>query len=99
MTCSVAELEIPPSVAVIVIGPPTATPVAKPALLIVALDGLLVVQVTEVVKSTVLASLYVPVAVNCWVAALAIVGVAGAIAMEVSVALFTVKVVVPETPA
>jgi hypothetical protein len=44
---------------------PTARPVAKPAVVIVATEVLVEVQATEVVRFCVLSSLYVPVAVNC----------------------------------
>lgn len=50
------------------------------------------------VTSCVLASLNVPVAVNCCVLPSATFGAAGVIAIEDSVALLTVNVVVPVTP-
>ena len=57
-----------PSAAVIVVVP-TATELADPslppALLIVATPGLLELQVTAAVRSCVVSSEYVPVAVNC----------------------------------
>jgi hypothetical protein len=68
------------------------TLLAKPALLIVATAVLLEVQVTVLVKSRVVLSLYVPVAVNCCVVPLAIEGFVGVTAIEVSDAV-TVSVV------
>ena len=47
--------------------PPALTPVARPVLLIVATEGALELQVTELVRFCVLESEYVPVAVNCCV--------------------------------
>jgi hypothetical protein len=52
---------------------PTLRPVASPLALIEATAPLLVFQITEFVILTVLASVYVPVAVNCWVAPFAMV--------------------------
>ena len=46
---------------------PNPTPVARPALLIVAVALVTDVQVTEFVRFCVLLSVYVPVAVNCYV--------------------------------
>ena len=53
-------------------------------------------QVTAVVKFCVVLSEKVPVAVNCWVVPIAILGLPGLIAMETSVAEVTVNVVDPE---
>src|SRR2546425_12096859 len=68
VTVSVVFPETLPSVAVIMVVP-AATDVARPfdplALLIVATPGLDELQVTWVVKSCVVLSLKVPVAVNC----------------------------------
>ena len=44
---------------------PTACAVAMPALLMVAIEGALSVQVTEPLRSLLLPSLYFPIAVNC----------------------------------
>ena len=74
---------------------PAATAVARPALLIVAVAGVTDVHVAEFVRFCVLLSLYVPVAVNCCVAPLAIEGVAGVTAIDTSVAAVTVKTVEP----
>jgi hypothetical protein len=73
-----------PDVAVIV-AVPVATPVAKPPLLMVAIVLSLELQVTDVVITLVVPFEYVPVATNCCVVAVRIVGVAGVIAMEVRV--------------
>lgn len=91
--------DTPPIVAVIVTGPPTVTPVASPWLLIVATAGLFVVHVTKEVKSFVEASLYVPVAVYCCVVVWAIIAADAVTAMDDKVAVFTVRLAVPDTPA
>jgi hypothetical protein len=64
---------------------PTLTAVASPALLMVATPVLVEAQVTEPVRFWVLASEYVPVAVNCWVAPFWIVGLAGVTAIDTNV--------------
>jgi hypothetical protein len=74
---------------------PAVTPVARPLPLMVAIPGVPEVQVTALVKSTVVASENVPVALNCWVWPLLIVGIKGVTAMELKVTLVTVSVVVP----
>lgn len=51
----------------VTVNTPTATPVPRPELLIVAKVGSEVLQVTELVMSLVLLSVNVPVAVNCCV--------------------------------
>jgi hypothetical protein len=76
---------------------PAATPVAKPAPETVATDAFEELQVTEFVMTSVLASEYVPVAVNCCVAEIAMLGFAGVTAMDVSVAAVTVRTVEPVT--
>src|SRR5262249_38399562 len=85
---------------------PAATPVASPlipvVLLIVAIPVADELQVTEVARSRVLASLKVPVALNCCVAPVAIDGFAGVTASELSVAAgatVTVAVVLPRSVA
>ena len=73
---------------------PTPTPVATPPpvpLVIVAVVVVPEVHATLVVMFAVVASLYVPVAVNCCVAPLAIDGLAGVTAIEASVAAVTVS--------
>ena len=57
------------------------------------------VQLADVVRSWVLPSEKVPVAVSCTVVPLAIGGFGGVIVIDVSVAGVTVTVVVPDTPA
>src|SRR5208282_3344245 len=64
---------------------PVVTPVAKPVLLIVATAVLVDVQPTELVRFCWIPSLYVPVAVNCCVAPLAIDGFAGVTAIDTKV--------------
>ncbi len=87
--------EILPDVAVIVVVPAEAA-VAKPGLLTVATDGSDELQMTCVVISNLVASEYVPVALNCWVAPTSIVGSTGLTTMTDRVAEFTVRVVPPE---
>ena len=65
---------------------PIATPLARPVLLIVATDMLAEAHVTWLVRSSVVLSEYVPVAVNCSVVPVAMLGLAGVTAIEVSVA-------------
>src|SRR6266436_3898499 len=102
VTVSVVFPETSPKVAVIVMGPPAATDVAKPcdppALLIVATAVLDELQVTWVVRSCVVLSLKVPVAVNCRVVPFAILGVVGVTVIVDRFAAVTVSVVLPETP-
>ena len=61
--------------------------------MIVATDGVAEAHVTWLVRFCVVPSVYVPVAVNCWVAPLAIDGFAGVTAIDCSVAAVTVSVV------
>src|SRR5437667_6247745 len=100
VTVSVVLPETPPKVAVIVVVP-AATDVARPcdppALLIVATAVLDELQVTWVVRSCVVLSLKVPVAVNCWVNPSGRPGLVGVTAIETRVALVTVSVAQPET--
>src|SRR5206468_1456400 len=95
VTVSVVLPETPPEVAVIVVVP-AATDVARPcdppALLIVATAVLDELQVTWVVRSCVVVSLKVPVAVNCWVNPSGRPGLVGVTAIETRVALVTVTV-------
>src|SRR2546428_456471 len=101
VTVSVVFPETSPSVAVIVVVP-AATDVAKPceppALLIVATAVLDELQVTWVVRSCVVLSLKVPVAVNCRVVPFAMLGLVGVTVIVDRVAAVTVSVVLPETP-
>ncbi len=95
VTVSVVLPETPPKVAVIVVVP-AATDVARPcdppALLIVATAVLDELQVTWVVRSCVVLSLKVPVAVNCWGNPSGRPGLVGVTAIETRVALVTVSV-------
>jgi len=77
---------------------PVATPAAKPAPLIVATAVFVELQVTELVRFCVLPSLYVPVAVNCWLIPLATDGVTGVTAIEANTGGVTVRVVDPLMP-
>jgi len=63
---------------------PTAIPVASPEASIVATSSLLLVQVTDPVRSAVLPSEYVPVAVNCWVLSITIEAVSGTTSIDVN---------------
>jgi hypothetical protein len=65
--------------------------------LIVATVAAEELHVAVLVRFCVLASVYVPVAVNCCVLPLAIDGLAGVTAIDTSVAAVTVSVVLPET--
>jgi hypothetical protein len=76
---------------------PRPTAVASPAVLIVATAAAEELHVAVLVRFCVLASVYVPVAVNCWVLPLAIDPFAGVTAIDTSVAAVTVSVVLPET--
>jgi methylglyoxal synthase len=91
----------PPSVAVMTDEPvftEEARPALPPAFEMVAVAVVPDVHVTAVVKVCIVASVYVPVAVNCRVSPFAIDGLAGVTAMDTSVAAVTVNVVLPLTP-
>jgi hypothetical protein len=94
VTVSKVEPEIDDDVAVMV-EVPTPAPLARPPVLIVAMVVVPEVQVTVDVKFCVVPSLNVPVAVNCWVAPLAIDGFTGVTAIDCRVAAVTVRVVEP----
>lgn len=98
-TVNVAFPLTPFSEAVIVVEP-EATAVASPLALIVATVVVPDVQVAVELRFFVEPSLYVPVAVNCWVAPTAMLAEFGVTAMEVSVAVDadTVNIAVPLTP-
>src|SRR5262249_61331522 len=92
-----------PEVALMVVVP-AATAVARPwvplVLLMVAVPVTDEAHVTDVVRFWVLPSLNVPVAVNCWVAPLAIDGFAGVTASDVNVGVgVTVTIAVTEMPS
>lgn len=103
MTVSVVELCTELSSASIVVEPlptPVASPFDPSVLLIVATVEGEELHLTEVVKSRVLLSEYVPVALNCSVAPFVIVGFAGVTLSEVRVGDVddTVSIVDPEIP-
>lgn len=87
--------EILPDVAEMVVLP-TATDVARPLVLIEATAAFDEAQVTCEVKSCIVLSEKVPVAVNCLVVPLATLGLEGVTAMDTRVADVTVRVVLPE---
>jgi hypothetical protein len=98
VTVRVAVPDLPLKVAVMV-AEPAALAVARPLLAIVARVVLEELQVTCVVIFWVVESEYVPVAVNCWVLATAMLAVAGVTAIEDNVtAAVTVRVAVPDLP-
>ena len=66
---------------------PCPLPSPDPPLVIVATAVLVELHVTELVRFCVLLSLYVPVAVYCWVVPLAMEALAGVTASDTSVAL------------
>jgi hypothetical protein len=99
VTVSVVEPEIPSDVAVIVVKP-AATPVAVPLdpeiSLIVATAAFDDIQFVDAVRSCVVLSENVPVAVNCRVVSMARLGLDGVTAIEISVAGVTVTCAVPD---
>jgi hypothetical protein len=97
LTVRVVVPVLPPDVAVMVVVP-AASPDALPTLSMVAVAMLDELQTTCVVKSWVLASEKVPVAVNCWVVPLAMLGLVGVTAMDWRVAVVTVRSVLPLLP-
>ena len=80
VTVRVVLPETAPSVASMLLVP-GATPLARPPDVIVATELAAEAQVTLPVRFAVLASLYVPVALNCWLRPAAIEGLAGVTAM------------------
>ncbi len=95
VTVRVADPDIVPDVTVIVVVP-AATDVANPPALIVATLVLDETQVEVDVRSCVVLSENVPVATNCSVVPLAMLGFTGVIAMDTSVTQVTVMVVDPD---
>jgi hypothetical protein len=92
VTVSVATgLVIVPEVAVTLVEP-VASVVANPELLMLATEGVAEFHVALLVRSAVVESLYVPVAVNCWVNPLTIDGFVGTTAIDTNVAGATVNV-------
>ncbi len=101
VTVSVVEPDMLPDVAVIVVEPAAAeaaSPLEPAALLIAATDAADELQVTDCVRSCVVLSENVPVAVNCCVVPEAMLGLAGVIARETSVAGVTHTQVHPDLP-
>ena len=94
VTESVVDPAMLPDVAVIVVKP-EASAVANP-LLTVATPVSDELQVTDAVKSCVVLSVNVPVAVNCCAVPLAMEGLVGVTARDTSVAGFTESVVDPD---
>jgi hypothetical protein len=95
-TVKVVEATTFPDVAEIVVEPAAtavATPLVPAVLLMVAAALLVELQVTEEVRSCVVLSEKVPMAVNCWEVSRAMVGFAGWIVILTSVSAVTVKVV------
>src|ERR1700681_892702 len=77
------EPPVEPDDALIVEVPPP-TPVASPEEFTVVTAALVEFQVTELVNSSIVPSLYTPMAANCCVAPIAIAGVAGVTVTELS---------------
>jgi hypothetical protein len=99
VTVRVVEPEMFPDVAVIVVVPAAieaAFPFDPAVLLMVAIDSVEEVQITDVVRSCVLLSEKVPMAVNCCVVPRAMEGLAGWTVIDAST--MTVKTVEPEIP-
>jgi hypothetical protein len=96
VTVSVVEPLIAPEAALIVLVP-AATPVANPPVVIVATLVVSEVHVAVLVRFCVELSEKVPVAMNCFVALLAIDGFAGVTVIDTSVGAVTVSSVVPST--
>ena len=97
VTVSSVEPATDPDIA-LMLAVPVPTPLESPVLLIVATETVSDDHVAVVVRSCVLPSLYVPVAVNCCVVFSAIEGRAGVTAIETRVAVVTVSTVDPVTP-
>jgi hypothetical protein len=101
VTVSVVLPLTPLSVAVMTDDPvftDEASPSLPDAFEMVAVAVVADVHVTAVVRFCVVMSVYVPVAVNCWVVPFAIDGVGGVTAIDTNVAADTVNVVLPLTP-
>jgi hypothetical protein len=98
VTVSEVEPDMPPDAAEIVVEPAAAkvaNPLEPAALLMAATAAVDELQVTVIVRSCVVLSENVPVATNCWVVPLTMLGLVGVIAMETSVAEVTVTTVDP----
>ena len=94
-TVRVVDPDMVPDVTVIVVVP-AVTDVAKPPALIVATPVLEEAQVDVNVRSCVVLSENVPVATNCSVVPLAMLGFTGVIAMDTRLVQLTVRVVEPD---
>lgn len=94
MTVRAVEPLTEPEVAVMVVVPSAALD-ARPVLLMGATVAIEEVQAAVLLRSLVVPSLYVPVALNCWVAPRGIEALPGATAMLSSAAGVTVRVVDP----
>jgi hypothetical protein len=75
---------------------PVARLVARPEALILAVAGTELLHVAEEVRSCVLPSLYIPVAVNCWLTPMKMDGIAGVTTIELKVTDEDVTVSVAE---
>jgi len=95
VTVRAAEPTILPDAALIVVVPADSE-VAFPPATMEAMDVADELHVADAVRSCVELSEKVPVAVNCWVVPVGIVGLDGVTAMDTSVAAVTVKVAEPE---
>jgi hypothetical protein len=98
VTVRVVEAVMLPDAAVIVVEPAAvdvATPLNPAVLLTLATAVADELQVTDLVRSCVVLSEYVPVAVNCRVVPLAMLGLVGVTARDTSVAGVTVRMVEP----
>ncbi len=94
-TVRVVDPDMVPEVTVMVVVP-AAAEVARPPALIVATPVLEEAQVDVKVKSCVVLSENVPVATNCSVVPLAMLGFTGVIAMDTRLVQLTVRVVEPD---
>ena len=91
VTVSTSTGDVTPLSAAVMLLVPTPAPVANPVVVIVAVVVVAEFHVTVLVMFAVEASLYVPVAVNCWLPPAATDGFAGVTAIDCSVAAVTVS--------
>src|SRR5208282_3336857 len=96
-TVKVVDPLIAPEAAAIAVCPGVRA-LASPPVLIVATAAVDELHIAVLVRFCVLPSLYVPVAVNCWVVPAEAEGFAGVTAIETSVGAVTVSVVEPLIP-
>ena len=100
LTVSVTPVEVTVPEVAVMVALPAATPFARPwlpaELEMLAVAVAEEAHVTELVRSWVDPSEYVPTASNCCVVPLAIVGALGVTAMLIRKALLTARVVLPE---